>query len=156
MEIEQIEREMNTARTPRRHVQHALKLLRPYDAQSSGFLMPKIIPKPWGYEEWIVVTKMYAMKRLYVRRGEMLSKHYHLHKTATLTVVSGTCRLLLGAENDLDVTRAKWYSLAEGESVHLNPKTIYTFEAMDDLVLTEVSTPHMLDVVRVQDKYGRA
>jgi hypothetical protein len=39
--------------------------------------------------------------------------------------------------------------------VHILPRTIHRFEALEDSVLLEVSTPDLTDVVRLQDDYAR-
>jgi mannose-6-phosphate isomerase len=131
------------------------KVVHPHDANKSGFVEPKIVNKPWGHEEWVVVTDKYVMKRICVKQGELLSKQYHEQKMETLTVVEGECELLLGEEGDLVLANAKFYPFARGEAVHLKPKTIHTFKALTDVVLYEVSTPELLDVVRLEDKYAR-
>ena len=41
---------------------------------------------------------------------------------------------------------------ASGELI---PGTDFTIEAMEDSVVLEVSTPHLDDVVRISDLYGR-
>jgi mannose-6-phosphate isomerase len=131
------------------------KVLYDHDAKKSGFIQPRIVPKPWGREEWVVCNDRYVMKRLYVNQGHRLSVQYHDVKMETLTVAKGACWLLLGAEGDLDPGNAQRHLFSEGEAIHLNPQTIHTFEAIDDLVLYEVSTPELADVVRLQDLYGR-
>jgi hypothetical protein len=35
------------------------------------------------------------------------------------------------------------------------PGTVHTIEALEDSDVVEVSTPHLDDVVRLQDRYGR-
>ncbi|HEU4737043.1 MAG TPA: hypothetical protein VFS48_08475 [Solirubrobacterales bacterium] len=35
------------------------------------------------------------------------------------------------------------------------PGTVHSIEALEDSVVLEVSTPHLEDVVRLQDRYGR-
>lgn len=118
-------------------------------------IIPKIVAKPWGHEEWIMVTDKYALKRLVVRKGESLSTQYHNEKMETLLVMKGSCWLLLGEEGDLELSNAKKRLFSEGEMIHLNPKTVHSFEAIEDLELFEVSTPELFDVVRLEDRYGR-
>lgn len=147
---------MTLAQTPVSNEQMGTdKVIREHDAQRSGFIAAKIVPKPWGREEWVVVTDRYVMKRLFVNAGELLSKQYHEQKMETLTVVEGECDLLLGHEGDLNLENARYYPFRVGEVVHLNPKTIHTFKAVTDVVLYEVSTTELHDVVRLEDKYGR-
>ena len=43
-----------------------------------------------------------------------------------------------------------------GESVHVTPKTVHRMTAVEDSDVFEVSTPELQDVVRLEDRYGRA
>jgi quercetin dioxygenase-like cupin family protein len=46
--------------------------------------------------------------------------------------------------------------LGPGESWHNRPHVVHTLEAVEDAEIIEVSTPELDDVVRLQDRYGRA
>ena len=96
------------------------------NAQASGFVLPRYIPKPWGHEEWIVVTDKYVMKRLVVRKGESLSKQYHRQKMETLVVAKGSCWLLLGQEGDLTLENAQKHLFREGEAVTVATHSRYS------------------------------
>ena len=110
------------------------------------------VPKPWGEELVFAHTGRYAGKVLRIRAGESLSLQYHERKDETIYLYQGRLRLLL--PNDVD-PRAQ-HLLAEGESVHLPPGTRHRLEALTDCVVFEVSTPELDDVVRLEDRYGRA
>ena len=43
-----------------------------------------------------------------------------------------------------------------GSALTLPPGTVHRVEAIDDVVLFEVSTPDPDDVVRLEDRYGRS
>ena len=45
--------------------------------------------------------------------------------------------------------------LAVGEAFRITPGTIHYMEAVTDCDVLEASTPHLDDVVRLQDAYGR-
>ena len=60
-------------------------------------------------------------------------------------------RLEIGPANDVEIL-----SLGEGSSFHVTPGTIHRFVAEEDVLLAEVSTPELEDVVRLEDRYGRA
>jgi mannose-6-phosphate isomerase len=38
----------------------------------------------------------------------------------------------------------------------VKPGTVHSIEAIEDSVVLEVSTPHLDDVVRLEDRYGRS
>jgi len=46
--------------------------------------------------------------------------------------------------------------MREGDSVHLAPLTRHRITAVEDADIYEVSTPEIEDVVRLEDRYGRA
>ncbi len=43
-----------------------------------------------------------------------------------------------------------------GAAFRLRPGTIHRIRAVEDTTMLEVSTPHLDDVVRLEDRYGRA
>ncbi len=115
--------------------------------------MNKIVEKPWGYEEIIVHTDKYVMKKLFIKAGHRLSRQFHVKKDETIYVSKGLLLLDL-SENDSETNIIK---LGEDKSWRIKPKTIHRFAAPsdEDVELFEVSTPELADVVRLQDDYGR-
>jgi mannose-6-phosphate isomerase-like protein (cupin superfamily) len=111
----------------------------------------KRVPKPWGYELIFAKTGRYVGKILHINRGESLSLQYHEIKEETLYVVSGELRLTIEVDGDRrDVL------MRGGEAFHIPPRMIHRMEALEDTDLAEVSTPELDDVVRLEDRYGRA
>jgi mannose-6-phosphate isomerase len=108
--------------------------------------------KPWGYEIRWAMTDRYLGKILHVNRGEALSLQYHERKDEWLLVTSGTVDLELGP---LDGRLAK-HRLTPGDTVHIAPRTRHRLTAIEDTDIFEVSTPEADDVVRLEDRYGRA
>ena len=43
-----------------------------------------------------------------------------------------------------------------GACFHFEPGTVHRVTAVEDTTILEVSTPHLDDVVRIEDSYGRA
>ena len=113
--------------------------------------MIRRVPKPWGEEIIFAHTERYAGKVLKIRRGEALSLQYHVHKDESLYVQEGRVRLLLETDG-----RREERVLGPGEAVHLPPGTRHRLEALEESTLFEVSTPELDDVVRLEDRYGRA
>ncbi|MBI2213669.1 MAG: cupin domain-containing protein [Acidobacteria bacterium] len=111
----------------------------------------KTVPKPWGYEIIWSHTERYVGKVLHVNRGESLSLQYHEMKDETLYVIAGKVMLELErGEERSSIT------LGVGEAFHVTPMTIHRIEAIEDTDIVEVSTPEIHDVVRLEDRYGRA
>jgi len=112
---------------------------------------PRRVEKPWGYELIWAETDEYAGKILHVTAGEALSLQYHEVKDETLFLLKG-CLLLQagGSANELID-----YRMLEGQSFHMPTGTVHRMIAETDCDVLEVSTPHLEDVVRLKDRYGR-
>jgi len=116
--------------------------------------IPKKVEKPWGHEIWWARTDRYVGKILHVRKGESLSLQYHKVKDETILLQSG--RLLfetraVGEEGDL-----KRLEMEPGDVFHIVPGTLHRMTGLEDCDILEVSTPELDDVVRLEDRYGRA
>jgi mannose-6-phosphate isomerase-like protein (cupin superfamily) len=94
---------------------------------------------------------LYVGKILHVNAGEALSLQYHREKDETLYVLSGYVRMEVGPSPDnLEVVE-----LRAGDAMRLRPGTVHRMEALEDSDVLEVSTPHLDDLVRLDDRYGR-
>ena len=122
---------------------------------------PKIVEKPWGREIWYADQSAYAGKVLEVKQGRRLSLQYHERKTETLYLLSGKVLLTFRALAVGESPSASLVSAADqrvwlpGQTVHIPVRTIHRFEALEDSVLIESSTPDLTDVVRLQDDFSR-
>lgn len=112
--------------------------------------LPQKVEKPWGWELWIALTEYYAGKILHINGGESLSLQYHKIKDESIYVLKG-CLLLEIKENNT----LKEIVLKEKECYRIKPGIIHRFKSVEDCDIIEVSTPHLKDVVRLEDKYGR-
>lgn len=108
--------------------------------------------KPWGYELLWSSTPYYAGKIIHINAGKRLSLQYHEEKHESVLVVMGTLHLHLGQGDD-----ARVVELGEGESADIPAGKIHRFAAPPDgaVEIIEVSTPHLDDVVRLEDDYHR-
>jgi len=113
--------------------------------------LPIRVDKPWGHEVWWAWTEQYVGKLLHVRAGHRLSVQYHEHKDETSYVLRGRLRLLKGESADSLVETV----VVEGDRWRNRPGEVHTIEAIEDADVVEVSTPHLDDVVRLSDSYGR-
>ena len=113
---------------------------------------PRRVEKPWGHELIWAETDLYVGKILHVNAGEALSVQMHEVKDETLHLLTGEIRLEVGPSPDgLEDVR-----LGAGESFRVTPRTVHRIVAVTDADVLEASTPHLEDVVRFQDRYGRA
>jgi len=110
------------------------------------------VDKPWGYEIRWAVTDRYLGKIIHVNQGEALSLQYHEHKDEWLLVSKGAVDIEIGGlDGELEARRMR-----AGDAVHLPPYTRHRVTAVEDSDIFEVSTPEVDDVVRLEDRYGRA
>jgi mannose-6-phosphate isomerase-like protein (cupin superfamily) len=109
------------------------------------------VDKPWGYELIWADTDRYVGKILHVKRGEALSLQMHRIKDETMYVLAGRVRMEVGESAD----RLERLELAAGQAIRLLPGTVHRVEALEDADILEASTPHLDDLVRLEDRYGR-
>ena len=110
-------------------------------------LRKKLISKPWGYEEVLLETEKYVVLRMFIRKGEETSSHKHVERDEHFIVVSGDGFLI---RNGVGIPIREWdvVSVKRGE--------LHKWMAREDLEVIEVTTHPLSDLVRVEDKYGRA
>src|SRR5438132_7544964 len=109
------------------------------------------VEKPWGYELHWAKTERYVGKLIHVNAGHALSLQYHNMKDETIYLHSG--RLLFEIQEGPQIVNRE---LHPGERVHITPKTIHRMTAIADRDIFDASTPDLDDVIRLQDRYGRA
>ena len=111
----------------------------------------KVVDKPWGHELIWAHTERYVGKVLHIKKGESLSYQYHVVKDETIRLLTG----LLDMEVETGGERGK-LRLTPGECLHITPGMKHRMIALEDCDVLEVSTPELDDVVRLEDRYGRA
>jgi mannose-6-phosphate isomerase len=87
-----------------------------------------------------------------VRAGHSLSLQYHERKDESWYVQSGRARLELGATGAAVLNEEV---IGPGAAFRYRPGTVHRVSALEDTTILEVSTPHLDDVVRLEDAYGR-
>ncbi len=110
------------------------------------------VEKPWGYEIIFAHTDLYVGKLLFVRAGEQLSLQFHKEKDETIYVHEGKIELEIGEPGGPLDTEV----VGTGRAFHVKPGTVHRWRALEDSVVLEASTPQLDDVVRIEDRYGRA
>ena len=114
----------------------------------------KKIDKPWGHEIWWARTEKYVGKLLHINAGESLSLQYHNVKDETIMVQAGTLLFETGSKDD--PTKLTKTEMKPGDLFHITPGTVHRMTGITDVDIIEVSTPELDDVVRLEDRYGRA
>lgn len=110
------------------------------------------IKKPWGWENRFAITDRYLGKIIHIDAGEMLSLQFHRHKDETILIVKGVMDLQL--ESDSGAMQS--IRLRPGQSQRIVPGRKHRMVAVEECEFFEVSSPEIDDVVRLEDKYGRA
>ncbi len=110
------------------------------------------VDKPWGHELIWALSESYCGKVLFVRAGHALSLQFHREKDESWLIHSGRCRVELGDTGEAVLSEE---IVGPGAAFRYRPGTVHRITAIEDTTILEVSTPHIDDVVRLQDDYGR-
>ena len=113
---------------------------------------PRRVEKPWGWELIWADTGFYVGKILFVGAGHSLSLQFHNEKDESWYVESGRATLELG---DVGQGVLSTEVIGAGACFRFRPGTVHRVTALEDTTIVEVSTPHLDDVVRLEDAYGR-
>jgi quercetin dioxygenase-like cupin family protein len=110
------------------------------------------VEKPWGHELIWAHTDRYVGKLLHIKQGHSLSLQYHEKKDETIYVTAGRMRF----EHFADGEAPAHTDLGPGDVFHITPLLRHRMTALEDCDILEASTPELDDVVRLEDRYGRA
>lgn len=110
------------------------------------------VSRPWGSFDSIGRGGRFQVKRITVKPGAKLSLQMHHHRAEHWIIVSGTARVTHGEED---------YLLTENQAAYIGVGTVHALEnpGKIPLELIEVQSGSYLgedDIVRLQDRYGRA
>ena len=120
----------------------------------SGRTDVKVVSKPWGHEVIWAHNALYVGKVLHIKAGHALSLQYHNQKDETIHLLSGEMIYRVRREGGEGQPLVDM-ELKVGESFRNEPGTVHQMEAVTDCQVLEASTPHLDDVVRLNDRYGR-
>lgn len=119
------------------------------------------VDKPWGHELWINGQHpRYALKEIYLKAGSKTSLQYHNFKQETNVLFEGRANLHYKSNDSVkndDVASGDlaYVELGPISSIDVVPGVLHRLEAISDILLYETSTPHLDDVVRVNDDSKR-
>jgi mannose-6-phosphate isomerase len=114
---------------------------------------PRKVDKPWGYELIWALSENWCGKLLFVKAGSALSLQFHKVKDEAWFVQDGRAEIELGEPGDATPPSE---IVGPGSAFHIRPGTVHRVRALEDTTILEVSTPHLDDIVRLEDLYGRA
>jgi mannose-6-phosphate isomerase-like protein (cupin superfamily) len=123
-----------------------------FDGLDRWAFEPRRVEKPWGWELIWADTELYVGKILFLAAGHALSLQFHNQKDESWYVQSGRGELELGEAGQGILSTEV---IVPGNAFRFVPGTVHRVTALEDLTILEVSTPHLDDVVRLEDAYGR-
>ncbi len=110
------------------------------------------VSKPWGYELIWAEAETYVGKLLHIERGESLSLQFHERKDETVHLLSGVLDLEIGDAGE-PLTHLR---MSPGDSFRIRPRLRHRMTAVETCDVMEASTGEIDDLVRLDDRYGRA
>lgn len=124
--------------------------------------MSEIFNRPWGNFVILDEAENYKVKRLVIKPGQETSVQYHKLRSEHWVIVKGvlTNKFYVSDTPEIlpDVTEPKIY--LPGHSLEIKPNQIHQIinAGDEDLVIieTQFGKCDENDIVRLQDKYGRA
>ena len=109
------------------------------------------IEKPWGEHVLFAVTSAHAGGVLLMKQGHSASLQFHWERDETLYLHAG--KMMIETEDSHGTMHE--YEMSVGHSIRSRPRRRHRISALEDSVIFEVSTPHVDDIVRLEDRYGR-
>ncbi|MFH0815003.1 MAG: cupin [Candidatus Falkowbacteria bacterium] len=114
-------------------------------------MYPKTVIKPWGKEIWLELNDRYCYKRIYINAGTRTSFQYHEKKQETNYIIEGEAEVWLENETG-EIAKRK---MGVNDFFNVIPPRKHRVIAITDLILQEVSTPEVDDVIRIEDDAAR-
>ena len=111
----------------------------------------KVVSKPWGKEIWLELNEKYCYKRIYINAGTKTSYQYHEKKLETNYIIDGKAEVWI--ENDEGDIEKK--VMNKDDFFTVVPPKKHRVIALTNIILQEVSTPEVDDVIRIEDDTGR-
>ena len=111
----------------------------------------KVVSKPWGKEIWLELNDKYCYKRIYINAGTKTSYQYHENKLETNYIIDGKAEVWI--ENDEGDIEKK--VMNKDDFFTVVPPKKHRVIALTNIILQEVSTPEVDDVIRIEDDTGR-
>ena len=108
--------------------------------------------RPWGSFTVLDESDGFKVKRISVNPGHKLSLQYHYHRSEHWTVVQGEASVTVGED-------IKQLKINESVYIPLKEKHALANEGEELMQLIEVQVGDYLgedDIVRLEDRYGRA
>ena len=109
-----------------------------------------VVIKPWGYEFLVFENDAVAIWMLHIKKGHATSMHCHPLKKTSLILLSGSA---------MSNTFMNRRFLRDGDAIVLERGIFHSTKALteDGIYVLEIETPpDKVDLVRLEDSYGRS
>ncbi len=106
--------------------------------------------RPWGFFDQFIKNQPCTVKLITVHPHESLSLQYHNHRAEYWVVISGSGLITVGGERT-DAVKGDRFEITEGQAHRVEAHA-------DGLLFLEIAVGDFdeNDIVRLEDKYGRA
>lgn len=102
----------------------------------------------------------YSFKKIFIKKNNRTSLQFHKKKVETNFLYKGNAELILSKKNGKfnkheiikNIFKKK---IVSGNYVNVNNYAVHRINAISDILLYEVSTPHLDDVIRLEDDKKR-
>jgi mannose-6-phosphate isomerase len=112
-------------------------------------IKPFVVEKPWGSFRQYTLNEPVTVKTIHINKGETLSLQKHSKRSEFWKVLKGNPTFTIGS----DVHEAH-----EGDEFEVEAGQEHRMAALhDDAVILEISRGEFdeMDIIRLEDKYGR-
>ena len=119
------------------------------------------VKKPWGLERWINgYESLFAFKEILINRGHRTSLQFHEKKIESNFLIEGKASLVFKKNSKVKNLHVKKKDLSRNlikapSVINVSPPGLHRMIAKTKIRLLEVSSPHLDDVIRVQDDAKR-
>ena len=111
---------------------------------------PITTKRPWGSFTRLTNNEPSTVKILHINKGEEFSLQYHTHRQEFWKIIKGNPEVVIGDKTEYP---------KEGDELTIAPGINHRiFAPQDDVTVLEISKGQFDedDIVRIEDKYGRA
>lgn len=119
------------------------------------------VKKPWGLERWINgYESLFAFKEIFINKNHRTSLQYHEKKIESNFLIEGKATLVFKKNSKINNLKVKKHDLSKKMVkspcvINVSPPGLHRLIAESKIRLLEVSSPHLDDVIRVQDDAKR-
>lgn len=112
----------------------------------------RIVANPWGQGEWITLAHRYCMKGIHSKNGFRTTLQYHNLKEE---IDCGDQGRMLWRSCDREGSKFTKTEMNPGGPIAVGAGMMHRVEALDGMRMIMASSPHIDDVIRLEDDFHR-